>query len=190
MKFNARIALIATGALSCFSALADCGPVIDAMEKSAKQPRVATFEVASPAQAPVGAPRSVRFDGAYYERDASGSYARSEAGAKNPLTTGAMTKKLRDAEASGSTRCTALGAADLRGTAVLKYGFDNPFMPPMPASAQGDTKIAALPQMRRMVVWIDKSSGVLLYSEIGNILSAAYVYGDAVKLPSPLRGQK
>ena len=45
-------------------------------------------------------------------------------------------------------------------------------------------------QMRRMTIWVDKSSGLVLYTEAGNIGGDVFVYGNAVKDPTPLNGKK
>jgi hypothetical protein len=189
MNRNAQFALIVAGALFGLNATADCRPVIDAFEKSGKQARVAAFEVESATQAPTGAPQSVRINGVYFEREESGAYERIGANADSKLSSATWVNKLRETAKKGA-QCVSAGSGSLRGASVVKYSFDNPFMPAMPANAPNVPQVGFLQQMRRMTIWVDNSSGLVLYTQAGSIGGDVFVYGSEVKDPAPVKRKK
>jgi hypothetical protein len=131
----------------------------------------------------------VRINGVTYERDESGAYERIAANTESKLSSATWVNKLREAGKKGA-QCVSSGSGSLRGTPVVKYSFDNPFMPAMPVNAPNVPQVGFLQQMRRMTIWVDKSSGLVLYTEAGSIGGDVFVYGNAVKDPAPLKGKK
>lgn len=144
---------------------ANCNPVIDALERSLKQERIAQFDVDSPEQPLTGRPMMVKI-GKRIWVDAGGSgYDQSTDTGSNPI----LNALKRDA-AKGTAKCDPVGSASYRGQAVDKYRIDGS----VGSSITG-----------RMIMWVGTPGGLPLFHELEKIGPGgfAWVYGDAVKEP-------
>jgi hypothetical protein len=143
---------------------ANCGPLLDALEKADQQPRFAMYDIASRDQPLTGRPLAVRIGKVIY--DASGGDLQRRDAATNPVVA-----KVREAAKTGSARCEPGGSDTYRGTAANKIRFHNPLLPKRY-------------NLNPMTIWIAKGSGLPLFHELNDTPGGyAWVYGDAVKEP-------
>lgn len=181
--------LLVLGAAAAPAVRADCGPVLDAMEKSAAQTRMASYEVEDDKAAPAA-------DGDYTIRIGNRSW-QSISGRtfEGKGTDPALSAEIRQKQAGLMNKlgCESLGAGTYRGAAVLRYRYPN-LMAQGPVSAdylkqRGLTE----KQVRTFLLYVDQKSGLPVYSETYNVagvrLAKAMVYGDAVKEPAAATGK-
>ncbi len=168
MKIFAISFLFAT-AFGANMAHANCGPLIEALEKAQKQERLAQYSLDSREQPLPGNPMVVRIGKFEYMSLEIGGrhshYERHESGGGNPILSA-----LKRAAKDGTARCEGTASETLRGIATARIRFDNP---------------AAPKSMNPTTMWIDKRNGLPAYHEINGLDGGfAWVYGDAVKEPS------
>lgn len=146
-------------------ASANCAPVLAALEKADREPRVAQYDIDSRDQPLTGKPVIVRIGKVVYD-GFGGDYERNDTDGTNPVLA-----LLRRADQSGKARCEALGSDSWRGTPATKLRFDNPLAPK---------------SVNPTTLWVGRTSGLPLYHEIGNLGPGgfAWVYGNAVKEPA------
>ncbi len=149
---------------SASTAQANCKLLFDAMEKLARQSRVASYDVQNPEQRLSGEPEIVLIGKVVYDR-MSGRWERNETDGVHP-----MVAHMRQQERSGGMQCVNLGSGTYRGSKVTKIRAENP-------SVQKKNRLVH-------ILWIDQDSGLPLYQEaVGHPGGSAIVYGDAVKTP-------
>ncbi|MCC6869933.1 MAG: hypothetical protein IT522_14030 [Burkholderiales bacterium] len=182
----AASAAVALGLAATAPAHADCKALFDAMAKARGQQREASFVVDDDKAAPVPGDDFVQIrigkvvwmaqDGKHFER--------SEVGAGDPT----VSQMLADLDRAGRLGCETLGPGTYRGAAVIRYRHNNPIMtrplPPQMLKQYGVTD----EQVRKIVVYVDKASGLPVYSEsftpTGMKVGTAMIYGDAVQAPA------
>jgi hypothetical protein len=181
--------LLAFGAAAAPAARADCRAVLDALEKSAAQARTASYEVENDKSAPTA-------DGDYSIRIGKRSW-QSISGRtfEGKGTDPALAAEIRQKQAGLMNKmgCESLGAGRYRGAAVMRYRYPN-LMAQGPLSADYLKKRGLTEkQVRTFLVYVDKASGLPVYSETYNVtgvkLAYAFVYGDAVKEPGAASGK-
>lgn len=146
-------------------AYADCKPVIAALDKSAKEERRAMYSVDSPTQRPGGEPDAIMIGSDIYVQMFGKSIV-THAGSSRY----AAGETTRTGEKKGTITCSNAGAGTYMGSAIDRY------------QIRSNEPIGDL---ANSVVWINRTSGLAVYQEIGNPGSGGYawVYGAAVPNP-------
>jgi hypothetical protein len=159
MNLIARLALLAAGLLVAGAAQANCKPLLDALNKTAQQPRFAVYEVETPEQALGVEPDVVIIGTVSYTRSGK-DWERMEIGGL-----GGHWARLRKELATGELNCKTDGTGRYRGTVVTKLTVTR-------------AKVSEEPNQ----IYIDQRSGLPVYE--GAIDGGfVVVYGDAVKEP-------
>jgi hypothetical protein len=163
--FTRAFGLALTGTLAGASlAYANCSPVAEALDKAARQDRLAQYDVDHPEQTPSGRALVIRIGKTTWV-DAAGTYDRSDSADADRMVS-VLKKHLQD----GKVQCEAAGNGTYAGQAAAKYRFESP----MGGSSLG-----------KVTFWVGKKSGLPLYHEFEKLGPGgfAWVYGNAVKEP-------
>ena len=164
MRFNKGV--LAAFLTMPLVAQANCGPLLEAIDKAWKQERIAQYDIDSPDQPLSGLPQVVRVGKWIWSKGASDQLQRFPHAERN-----VMVEALRSDVAKGTAKCEALPDGTYRGQAVRRYRL---------AGNVGSDLTG------RTVYSISRASGLPLYHEMEKLGPGgfAWVYGDAVKEPA------
>jgi hypothetical protein len=172
---------------------ADCKAVLDAMKKSADQPRVATYEVDNEKSPPIPGDGLVviRIGNTSWTAPDGKHFTRNDNAGQDVSKFQSM---FADLDRKGGMGCEQAGSGTYQGKHVVKYRYNNPTMtrnlPPELLKKFGAPPSS---KMHKAIVFIDTATGLNVYGEaytpLGMKVSTATVYGDAVKEPREKAGK-